>query len=195
LQAILDAIDHGELDAEVALVVSNKEEARGLERARVRGIPTAFVDHREFECREAFDRDVVMRLKHAGCDLVVLAGFMRLVTHVLLTAYPDRVVNVHPALLPAFPGVHAARQALAYGVKYTGCTVHLVDAGVDTGPILAQAVVPVFDGDTEATLVARIQAQEHALFPVVLSWFSCGRVKVEREQEGRTRVRILEEAS
>jgi phosphoribosylglycinamide formyltransferase-1 len=129
-------------------------------------------------------------LRQRGVEWVVLAGFMRIVTPVLLDAFPHRVVNVHPALLPAFPGVHAQRQALAYGVRIAGCTVHLVDAGTDTGPILAQAAVPVLDGDDEASLTARILAQEHVLLPRVLQWIAEGRLAVTAPRGEGTRARV-----
>jgi phosphoribosylglycinamide formyltransferase 1 len=192
LQAILDAIERRALDAEVTLVLSNKPGAFALERARLAGVPTQVVSHREFATREAFDGAVVEAIRARGADWVVLAGFMRLVTPVLLDAFPHRVVNVHPALLPAFPGAHAQADALAYGVRFTGCTVHLVDAGTDTGPIIAQAVVPVRDDDSVETLTARLLTEEHALLPAVLQWVAEGRVKVEAgARDERARVRVV----
>jgi phosphoribosylglycinamide formyltransferase-1 len=190
LQAIIDAIATGTLDARVAVVVSNVPEAPVIARAQAAGLETVVVDHRGFADRETFDARVVEVLRGRGVELVVLAGFMRLLSAVLLSAYPMRVVNIHPALLPAFPGVHAQRQALDYGVRVTGCTVHLVDAGTDTGPILAQAVVPVRDDDDEEALRQRILAREHALLPVVLQWLAEGRVTVESRNGGRPRVRL-----
>lgn len=190
LQAILHAVRDGELDARVAVVVSNVPGAAALERARAAGIECVVVDHRAFEDRGAFDAAVVEVLRARGVELVVLAGFMRLVTPVLLDAYPMRIVNVHPALLPAFPGVHAQRQALAYGVRVTGCTVHFVDRGTDTGPIIAQATVPVHEDDDEATLTARILVQEHQLLSRVLQWVAAGRVTVESSEGARPRVRV-----
>ncbi len=189
LEAILEAIARRELDAEVRLVVSNKRGAFALERAARRDVPTAFVDHEAFPTREAFDADVVSRLRGRGVEAVVLAGFMRIVTPVLLEAFPDRVVNIHPALLPAFPGVPGPRQALEYGVKVAGCTVHMVDAGVDTGPIVAQAAVPVLAGDTEASLAARLLREEHRILPRALAWLARGELVVERGA-GRPRVRV-----
>jgi phosphoribosylglycinamide formyltransferase-1 len=191
LQAILDAIGAGKLDARVALVVSSVASAGGLERARRAGVPTAVLSHKSFLSREGFDAAVVAELRKHGAEYVVLAGFMRIVTTVLLEAFPMRVVNIHPALLPSFPGVHAPAQALAYGVKVTGCTVHLVDAGTDTGPILAQTAVPVNEGDDDATLGRRIQVEEHKLLPEVLQWFAEGRVTVDSASPGaRPQVRI-----
>jgi phosphoribosylglycinamide formyltransferase-1 len=185
LQAILDAVTKKVLDAEVSLVLSNRPAVGALDRATRAGVATRVIEHRPFASREAFDQAVVEALREHGVEWVVLAGFMRIVTPVLLDAFPHRVLNIHPALLPAFPGAHAQADALAYGVRVTGCTVHLVDAGTDTGPIVAQAVVPVEDGDTVDTLSARILAQEHALLPAVLQWIAEGRVTVVPCDDGR----------
>lgn len=190
LQAIIDAIAAGRLDATIAVVVSNVATAGGLARAEKASIPAVVVDHKAYASRAQFDAAVVEELRAHGVDWVVLAGFMRIVTATLLDAYPHRVVNVHPALLPAFPGVNGQAQALAYGVRVTGCTVHLVDAGTDTGAILAQAVVPVLDEDDEHTLAARILVEEHALLPAVLQWIAEGRVTVEPREGARPRVRV-----
>src|SRR5690349_6679399 len=157
LQALLDAIAAGRLDARVAVVVSNRADARG--------VPDVVVPHGDYPSREAFDARVVEVLRAHGVELVVLAGFMRLVTPVLLAAFPSRVLNIHPALLPAFPGLHAERQALAHGARITGVTVHFVDEETDHGPILAQAAVPILPDDTEERLHARIQREEHRLYP------------------------------
>ena len=178
LQAILDAVASGKLRTKIGVVLSNVATAKALDRAKAAGVETAVVDHKAYPSREAFDASVVEVLRAKGVDCVVLAGFMRLVTPVLLDAFKNRVVNIHPALLPAFPGVHGQKQALDYGVRVSGCTVHFVDAGMDTGPIIAQATVPVLDDDTEDTLKARILEQEHALLPEVLQWISDGRVEV-----------------
>ncbi|MFO0678054.1 MAG: phosphoribosylglycinamide formyltransferase [Polyangiaceae bacterium] len=179
LGAIVDAIHAKELDAEVAVVVSNVPGAGGLERARAAGIPAVTVDHKAFANRTEFEREVVRVLRSHGVEAVVLAGFMRIVTAELLGAFPHRVVNVHPALLPSFPGVDGQAQALAYGVRVAGCTVHFVDTGTDTGPILAQGVVPVEPSDDHDTLAARILAMEHALLPRALQWIARGLVRVE----------------
>jgi phosphoribosylglycinamide formyltransferase-1 len=193
LQAILDAIAAKSLEAKVAVVISNVAGAPALARAEKAGVPTAVVDHRAFADRAAFDAAVAKELAQRRVDYVVLAGFMRLVTSTLLDAFPMRIVNVHPALLPAFPGVDAQAQALRYGVRVSGCTVHFVDAGTDTGPIIAQAVVPVLEGDDEHALKERILAREHELLPRVLQWCAEGRVKVEAAAGGaRARVRVLE---
>jgi phosphoribosylglycinamide formyltransferase-1 len=185
LQAILDAIGAGSLDARVAIVLSNVAGAKAIERARTAGVEAAVLEHGKFADRRAFDAAVVELLRARGVEVVVLAGFMRLLTDVLLDAFPMRIVNVHPALLPAFPGVNAQRQALEHGVRVTGCTVHLVDAGTDTGPIVAQAAVPVREGDDEETLRLRILEREHELLPRVLQWMAEGRVSVEPGADGR----------
>ena len=190
LQAILDAIRERTLDARLAVVVSNVPEAKALDRARAASVETVVVDHRGFADRAAFDAAVVEVLRARGVELVVLAGFMRLLTPVLLDAFPLRIVNVHPALLPAFPGIHGQRQALEYGVRVAGCTVHFVDRGTDTGPIIAQATVPVLDDDDEPALTARILAKEHELLPRVLQWVADGRVSIEATKSGRPRVRV-----
>ncbi|MDP9000631.1 MAG: phosphoribosylglycinamide formyltransferase [Myxococcota bacterium] len=192
LQAILDAVADGTLDARVALVLSNVSGAGALSRARKAGVETAVIEHGNFADRRAFDGALVEGLRSRGVEVVVLAGFMRLVTDVLLGAFPCRVVNVHPSLLPAFPGVHAQKQALDYGARVSGCTVHFVDGGTDTGPIVAQAVVPVLDDDDDASLRARILVREHELLPRVLQWMAEGRVTVEAPAVpgGRARVRV-----
>ncbi len=192
LQALLDRVADHTLPATIVKVISNVANAGALSRAERAGVPSCVIDHRAFPSREAFDQAVVDELRGACVELVVLAGFMRVVTPVLLNAFRYRVVNVHPALLPAFPGMHGARQALNYGVRVAGCTVHLVDHGVDTGPILAQASVNVLDNDDEASLVARIQTEEHRLLPEVVRWFAEGRVSVV-EGEGRPCARIRAE--
>jgi phosphoribosylglycinamide formyltransferase-1 len=191
LQAVIDAVESGRLRAKIGVVVSNVASAKAIDRARAAGISTVIVDHKAHPTRQEFDAAVVEVLRAHGTHCVVLAGFMRLITSVLLDAFPHRVVNIHPALLPAFPGVHAQAQALAYGVRVTGCTVHLVDAGTDTGPILAQATVPVLEGDDEETLRERILLKEHELLPAVLQWIADGRVEVLPAAEGaRPRVRV-----
>jgi len=192
LQAILDAIKKGKLNARVRLVLTNKSKAYAIERAKRVGVPAMVIRHNGYESREAFDQAMVEALREAGVEWVVLAGFMRLLTPTFLNAFPMRVLNIHPALLPAFPGVDAQQQALDYGVRATGCTVHFVDAGTDTGPIIAQSVVEIRDDDTRDSLAARVIAREHVLFPTVLQWIAEGRVHVVPPQtpEGRTRVRV-----
>jgi phosphoribosylglycinamide formyltransferase-1 len=192
LQAILDAIARGELDARVRIVVSNVAGARALERARAAGVETEVIEHTAFADRRAFDARIVERLRSHEVDVVVFAGFMRLVTDALLDAFPMRIVNVHPALLPAFPGVDAQGQAFRYGVRITGCTVHFVDGGIDSGPIIAQAAVPVRDDDDEETLRLRILAKEHELLPQVLQWIAEDRLTLEPPSTpgGRARVHV-----
>lgn len=185
LQAIIDQCLAGLISAEVAVVLSNKPQAGALDRARQAGIPVKIVEHRTHPDREAFDQAMVDILKNSGVELVVLAGFMRILTPVFLEAFPQRIMNIHPALLPAFPGIHAQRQALDYGVKVAGCTVHFVDPGVDSGPIIIQAAVPVQDDDDETTLSKRILEQEHQIYPRAIQLFAEGRLRIE----GR-RVRI-----
>jgi phosphoribosylglycinamide formyltransferase-1 len=187
LQAILDAEKRGELGAaHVVTVISNVAGVQALARAEAAGVPSSVLSHKQFASREAFDDALVALLGEKAVELVVLAGFMRIITPRLLSAFPRRILNIHPALLPAFPGIHAHRQALEYGVKVTGCTVHFVDEGTDTGPIIAQAPVPVLDGDDEATLGARVLVEEHRLYPAAIRAVADGRVTVD----GR-RVRVL----
>ena len=190
LQAVLDAAREGRLHAEIAVVVSNRAAAKALERARDAGVEAQVLAHKEFASREAYDAALVALLRARGVDLVVLAGFMRIVTPVLLEAFPDRVVNIHPSLLPAFPGLDAQQQAFAAGVAVSGCTVHLVDGGMDTGPILAQAAVPVLANDDVEALRTRILAEEHRLLPEVLQWFAEGRVSLERVEGSSPRVSV-----
>jgi phosphoribosylglycinamide formyltransferase-1 len=190
LQAVLDAIAAGKLDARIAVVLSNVPGAGALDRARAAGVEAVVVDHTRHADRRSFDSAVVDVLRARGVEWVVLAGFMRLLTDVLLDAFPLRVVNIHPALLPSFPGVHAQRQALEYGVRVTGCTVHLVDRGTDTGPVVAQAAVPVRDGDDEETLRLRILKREHELLPRVLQWIAEGRMVVEPAGSAPLRPRV-----
>jgi phosphoribosylglycinamide formyltransferase 1 len=177
LQAILDAIAAGTLNARVKVVISNRPGVQALERARAAGVRALTIPHKDFPSREAFDRALVSALREAEVSWVVLAGFMRVLTPEFLAAYPGRIINIHPALLPAFPGVDAAKQALEYGVKITGCTVHFVDAGVDSGRIIAQRAVAVAVGDDLATLAARIHDAEHELFVAVLRDIAAGRVE------------------
>ncbi len=165
LQAILAAIRDGRLDAEIAVVISNRSDAAGLDRARAAGIETLHVSHRAFSTRDDFDRALAGELRDRHVGLVCLAGFMRLVGGPMLEAFPDAILNIHPSLLPAFPGVDAQRQALEYGVKVTGVTVHLVTPELDGGPIVLQRSVPVLDDDTVDSLSARILVEEHRAYP------------------------------
>jgi len=178
LQALIDAQQQGELGGEIAVVVSNVGTAAGLERARKAGIPTVVKDHRGSK-REAYDAEVVSVLREHGVDLVCLAGFMRLLSPVFVRAFPGRILNVHPALLPAFPGLDAQRQALEHGVKVSGATVHLVDEGLDSGAIVAQEAVPVHPGDSVESLSARTLEAEHRLYPRAVRLLLGGRCRVE----------------
>lgn len=192
LQAIIDAIAQGRLEADVKLVLSNKAEAQGLERAAAAGIATAVIDHKAFTGREQFDATMVEALRGAGVEWIVLAGFMRIVTPVFLKAFPQRVINMHPALCPSFAGIDAQQQALDHGVRVTGCTVHLVDQGVDTGPILSQAVVPVRQDDDRDSLAARLLTREHELLTTTLQWIAEGRLTIDAGDRPRVRLRGVE---
>lgn len=178
LQAIIDAIEAGELDCRLAVVVSDRADAQALERARKHGIEAVFLDPKGYPDREAFDRAVLAVLAEHRVELVCLAGYMRILTPTFIRALPGRIMNIHPALLPSFPGLHAQRQALRYGVKVSGATVHFVDEGVDTGPIICQVAVPVREDDAEETLAARILEQEHQLYPRAIRLFAEGRLSI-----------------
>lgn len=186
LQAIIDRIEAGDLSATIACVISNNPDAYALTRAAAHGIPTVIHEKGRFASRHEYDAATVEILQKHSVNLVVLAGFMRILTDVMVNAFPNAIMNIHPALLPAFPGLHAQQQALDYGVRYSGCTVHFVDCGTDTGPVILQSVVAVEQDDTEETLSARIQKEEHRTFPAAIKLFSEGRIKIE----GR-HVRIL----
>jgi phosphoribosylglycinamide formyltransferase-1 len=177
-EAIARHVQAGKILAEIAVVISNKEDALGLARAREMGLATRFIPSKGKE-REAFDREVVAVLKEFQVDLVCLAGFMRILSPYFIREFSRRILNIHPALLPSFPGEEAQRQALEYGVRFTGCTVHLVDEGVDTGPIVCQAVVPVLDEDTPETLAARILKEEHRIYSEAICLLLEGGVRVE----------------
>jgi phosphoribosylglycinamide formyltransferase 1 len=179
LQALIDARNDGTLEANIVLVLSNKETAYALERAQRAGIATVCLPHRSFPTREEFDEQVVAELRQRNVEWVVFAGFMRLITKVLLSAYENRILNLHPSLLPAFPGTNAIEQALDYGVKVTGCTVHLVTAEMDAGPIVDQVIVPVQPNDTAETLGQRIHAAEHSLLVRCVQAAVTGRLRVE----------------
>ncbi len=179
LQSIIDHCSQGKINASVACVISNKKDAFALERAKKHGLPAFYVNNRDFTSREAFDASVVDLLVKHRVRLVALAGFNRIVSPVLLNAFPMAVMNIHPALLPAFPGSRAQQQALFYGVKIAGCTVHFVDAGTDSGPIIIQAAVPVYDNDTEEILSKRILAEEHKIYPRAIQLFAESRLSIE----------------
>ncbi len=179
LQAILDTCASGSIPAQVAVVISNVAGAGALQRAGKAGVPAVLLAHKAYPSRDAYDAEIVAILRRHQVDLVCLAGFMRLIGPALLSAFQNRILNIHPALLPAFPGLHAVRQALNAGVRVSGCTVHIVDEGTDTGPIVIQAAVPVLDGDTEESLAARILAQEHRCYPRAIALMAQGRVRIE----------------
>lgn len=189
LQALLEACERGLIPGRVVLVISNVDGVFGLERARQRGIPTRVVDHRAFggspAGREAFDRSIAELLDEARVALVCLAGFMRILSPWLVTHYRHRLLNIHPALLPAFPGLHVQQRAIEAGVRFSGATVHFVEAEVDAGPIVIQAVVPILPSDTAETLGRRILQQEHRIYPMAVRWFAQGRIVIE---EGRVRI-------
>jgi phosphoribosylglycinamide formyltransferase 1 len=168
-EAVANAIEAGKLNAKIAVLIHNKPEIKAIERAQARGIPTVLLDHRAYPNREELDRAIVATFQAHQVKCVIMAGWMRVITQVLIDAFPDRVINIHPSLLPSFPGIHAIEQALAAGVKITGCTVHLVSLEVDSGPILVQAAVPILPDDTATTLHARIQIQEHQILPQAIA--------------------------
>lgn len=175
LQSIIEAIAQRQLEARIAVVISNRAGAQGLERARAAGIETLVISHRDFTSRDEYDATLARELKNRGVSLVCLAGFMRLVGPALLDAFPNAVLNIHPSLLPAFPGLEAQRQALEHGVKVSGVTVHLVTGELDGGPIVLQAAVPVLDSDTPQTLADRILSEEHRIYPMAIQQILDGR--------------------
>lgn len=179
LQSIMDAIGRGEVQAEIAVVLADRPDAFALERAEKAGIPAVCVNRREYDGREPFEQALIDTLEKAGVTLVVLAGFMRILTPLFVRRFAGRIMNIHPALLPSFPGAHAHRDVLAYGVKVSGCTVHFVDEGTDSGPIILQAAVPVLDDDTEETLGARVLEQEHIIYPKAIQLYCEGKLTVE----------------
>jgi phosphoribosylglycinamide formyltransferase-1 len=179
LQSIIDAASTGQLDANIRVVLSNAAKARAVARAQTHNLHTVVLDHRDFSSREAFDARVVDILRGCDVELVVLAGFNRLLSPVFVRAFPMRIMNIHPALLPAFPGLHAQRQALDYGVRIAGATVHFVDEKTDHGPIIIQAAVPVYPDDTEEALQERILVQEHRIYPEAIQLYAEGRLRVD----------------
>ncbi|MCX7636040.1 MAG: phosphoribosylglycinamide formyltransferase [Syntrophales bacterium] len=178
LQSIIDHIEKGRLDARISVVISNNPEAYALERCRRHGIAAEVIDHRDYPSRDAFETAMIGCLSANGVELVVMAGFMRVLGEGFLKAFPGRIMNIHPALLPAFPGLHVQKKAVEHGVRFSGCTVHFADEGVDTGPIIIQAVVPVLADDTEETLAARILREEHKIYPQAIQWFAEGRLEI-----------------
>lgn len=179
LQTIIDTIEANGLNAVIAVVISNVSDAYALKRAELHGVPHVVHNSVQYSSRKEYDTALVAILRQYDVDLIILAGFMRILSPVMIEAFPHAIINIHPALLPSFPGLHAQQQALDYGVRFSGCTVHFVDAGTDTGPIILQAVVPVLQDDTEATLSARIQKEEHRIYPQALKLIVDGKLRVE----------------
>jgi phosphoribosylglycinamide formyltransferase-1 len=183
LQAVIDAIEAGQVQATIVAVISNKKDAAALERARKHGLPDLFVDPKPFagrpDSREAYDRALLDVLERHDVELVLLAGYMKIVTAVLIDAYVNRIMNIHPSLLPSFPGLEVQKKAIEWGCKLAGCTVHFVTEGVDEGPIIVQAAVPILDDDTPEILAARILVQEHKIYPRAVQLFAEGRLQVD----------------
>ncbi len=182
LQAIIDAIEKETLDAILAVVISNKADAPALDRARKHGSPAVFLDPKAAAGREDYDGLILKELRSRNVELVALAGYMKIVTLALVEAYANRMMNIHPSLLPAFPGLSPQKQAIDWGAKVSGCTVHFVTEGVDAGPIILQAAVPLLEGDTEDTLAARILVEEHRIYPQAIQLFAEGRLSVAGRQ-------------
>jgi len=186
LQSIIDAAEAGYIKVRIEVVLSNKEDAYGLTRARNHGIPAQVIRHSDYKSREDYETKLIEILDGYGVHLVVLAGFMRVLTPHFVSHYHQRIINIHPAILPSFPGTHGQKQALDYGVRFSGCTTHFVDEGTDTGPIILQAIVPVLPDDTEESLGSRILREEHRIFPESIKLWSEGRLRIEERK-----VRIL----
>lgn len=187
LQSIMAAVDSGQIPAPVGVVLADKPDAKALERAEKAGIPHFCVDRKQYADKQAFEEALVEKLRAHGVTLVILAGFMRILSPYFVHEFPGRILNIHPSLLPSFGGAHAHRDVLAYGVKVSGCTIHFVDEGMDSGPIILQTAVPVLDDDDEDALAERVLEQEHKLYPRAISLLLHGKLKIE----GR-KVRILE---
>jgi len=179
LQAIIKAVEEGRIEGEISIVVSDNPDAYALKRAKQHNIETQYIDFRSFKNREDYDKKVVECMKEKEVELVVLAGYMRILTPYFIETYKNKIMNIHPALLPSFPGLHAQRQVVEYGVKVSGCTVHFVDEGVDSGPIILQKAVEVKDDDTEESLAERILKEEHQIYPRAIQLFSEGRLVIK----------------
>ncbi|WP_045212379.1 phosphoribosylglycinamide formyltransferase [Desulfonatronovibrio magnus] len=179
LQSIIDKIEQGVLDARIRLVLSNKNGVYGLERAEKHGLPTKVVKHTAYDSREDFDAALVQLIRESGAEAVILAGFMRILTPHFINSFPDKILNIHPAVLPCFPGVNGQQQAVDYGVKISGCSVHFVDEKMDHGPVVIQAAVPGLHRDDAKTLGARILKMEHRIFPQAIQWLAQGRLSIE----------------
>ena len=178
MESMFAAVASGALPVRIAAVLANRPDAKGLETAAAQGVPTCVVDHKAFADREAFDAALAAAIDRFSPDLVVLAGFMRILSDGFVRHYAGRLVNIHPSLLPSFPGLHTHRRALEEGVRIHGCTVHFVTPALDHGPVIVQAAVPVLDGDDEASLAARVLAQEHQVYPLAVRWFAEGRLRL-----------------
>ena len=179
LQAIIEAIEEGEIEGRINIVISDNRDAFALKRAKQNNIETQYVDFKSFKNREDYDKEIIKILEEKKIDLVVLAGYMRILSPFFINTYKNKIMNIHPALLPSFPGLHAQRQAVEYGAKVSGCTVHFVDEGVDSGPIVLQKSVEVKDDDTEELLEERILKEEHQIYPKAIQLFSEGRLMIE----------------
>jgi phosphoribosylglycinamide formyltransferase 1 len=179
LQSIIDHIEKGSLKAAINIVISNNPDAYGITRAKKHAIPFVVLKNGDFKNKEEFDLELISILESKSVNLVILAGFMRIISPTILKAFPQKIMNIHPALLPSFPGIHGQKQALEYGVKISGCTVHFVDEGVDTGPIILQSAVQVFDDDTEEILAARILREEHRIYPQAIQFFAEGKIEIK----------------
>ena len=178
MESLLNAVAEGSLPVQVAAVISNRPDAKGLETAAAQDVETCVVDHTRFDSRESFDAAMIKMIDSYSPDLVVLAGFMRILTDGFVRRYEGRLLNIHPSLLPSFPGLHTHRRALEEGVRVHGCTVHFVTPQLDHGPVVVQAAVPVLDGDDEATLAQRVLEQEHQVYPLAVRWFAEDRLKL-----------------
>ena len=182
LQAIIDKVEQGVLDVEIKVVISNNPQAYGLTRAQQYGIPAVVVEHQKFSERKDFEQELINVLEQKGVQIVVLAGFMRVLTSFFIGHYPNKILNIHPALLPSFPGVAAQKQAVEYGAKLAGCTVHFVDEKMDHGPIIIQAALPVLPSDDAKTLSAKILHWEHRIYPQAISWLAQDRIEIVNRQ-------------
>jgi phosphoribosylglycinamide formyltransferase-1 len=182
LQAIIDSIDREELDAHLSIVISNTKDAIALKRAEKHGIKTIFIDPSNYLSSKEYDKALVLKLKEFSVDLICLAGYMRILGEEIIQAFEKKIINIHPSLLPAFPGLNAQKQAINHGVKFSGCTVHFVDSGIDSGPIILQTVVPVYDNDDEKSLSKRILEQEHYLYPKAIKMIQENKIRLN----GRT---------
>jgi len=182
LQAIIDAIERKEIDGRITAVISDVQGALALERAQMHGLQPVTISYKEFSSKAEYEHKLLKTLEELKPDLICLAGYMRIVGAEIIKKFHNKIINIHPSLLPSFPGLHVQKKALEYGVKFSGCSVHFVDEGVDSGPIIIQAVVPVLDNDTKETLSSRILEQEHKIYPKAIQLFAKGKLKIEGRQ-------------